>query len=180
MSTATEGTPGGAAPDPTLMDPAIARDWTLWSPLVGRTAMTRIESAATAVPELTSAILATADGLRICSLGLEDDDADRLAALNGSLFGVARAEARIVASAEDEAQVLDPERGGGLARMFGTAVSLTVGDTHTVVHSLVVPPFGQLLLGVSAREVQLGTLMVTARQAAREVAYALGESTSIN
>lgn len=149
MSTATEGAPGGAAPDPTLMGPAIARDWTLWSLLVGRTSMTRIESAAAAVPELTSAILATADGLRICSLGLED-----------------------------EAQVLDAEHGGGLSRMFGPVVSLTVGDAHTVVHSLVVPPCGQLLLGVSARAVQLGTLMVTARQAAREVANALGESTT--
>lgn len=100
------------------MDPAIARDWTLWSPLVGRTSMTPIESAVAAVPELTSAILATADGLRICSQGLED-----------------------------EAQVLDPERGGGLSRMFGPVVSHTVGDAHIVVHSLVVPPFGSCCWG---------------------------------
>lgn len=177
MTTAAETDP---VPDPTLMDPAIARSWSLWSPIVGRTAMTRIESAAEALPEVTSAILSTADGLRICSLGLEDDDADRLAALNGSLFGVARAGNRIVASEEDEARLLDGDgsaEGDGVARMFGTSVSLSVGEARTVVHSLVVPPFGQLLLGVTATGVQLGTLLVTARQAARDVAIALGEST---
>lgn len=167
------------ATDVLRMHPVIAQSWNLWSPIVGRTASTRIEHIWEDFPELTSAIVSTADGLTICALGMNEEDAGRLAALNSSLFGVARAETRIMSPGSDTDAALFETAGsdpGGNALVARTSVAISFGDTQTAVFSFVVEPFGQLLLGMSARQVQLGTLMVQARAAARSISLALGQS----
>lgn len=165
--------------DITRMHPTIAQAWNLWSPIVGRTASTRIEQVWDEFPEMTSAIVSTSDGLNICALGLDDEDAGRLAALNSSLFGVARAETRIMSPGADTEAALFESAGTdavGNALVARTSVAISFGDTQTAVFSFVVEPFGQLLLGMSARKVQLGTLMVQARAAAKGISLALGQS----
>lgn len=142
------------------MHPEIAGDWPLWSEVVARTALARLRGLRQRFPELTSAVLATADGLHIASLGVDDEGGDRLAAMNASLFGVARAEAEVIS--------------GGVVPSLKAVVSVTIGDRQAALLSFVLEPFGQLLLSVSAKDVQLGTVIVQARTAATDLVGALG------
>lgn len=171
-----QGTTQGAGTESLRMHPSIAQSWSLWSPIVGRTATTRLEALWKEFPEMTSAIVATSDGLHICSLGLSMDDAGRLAALNSSMFSVAAAETRIMAGAvpasrERPREQSETEKQGAVAR---TSVAISSGSTRTAVFGFVVEPFGQLLLGMSAQDIPLGTLMVRTRSAAQQISDALG------
>lgn len=150
--------------DPMHLHPSIAAAWDVWSVVIAQTALRRLEQVRETFPELSAAVLSSADGMHVCSLGVDVDDAERLAAMNSSLFGVARAESQIMVEDTDPA-----------AR---TIVTITIGNVQTAVLGLVVEPFGQLLLGISAQDVQLGTLMLTARSAASEIATLLGETTA--
>lgn len=144
------------------LHPSIAADWDVWSIVIAQTAARRLEQVRESFPEMSAAVLASADGMHVCSLGVDVDDAERLAAMNSSLFGVARAEAQIMVADTDPA-----------AR---TVVTITIGNVQTAVLGLIVEPFGQLLLAISAQDVRLGTLMITARTAATEIATLLGEA----
>lgn len=159
-SSAQQGEP--AALEQIQMHPDIAGDWPLWSKVVGSTAKARLLSLRDRFPEMTAAVLATADGLLIASIGVDDETGDRLAAMNGSLFGVARAEVEVIA-------------GDGISSVKAV-VSVTIGDRQTSLLSFVLDPFGQLLLSVSAKDVQLGTVIVQARSAAMDLAIALGRT----
>lgn len=143
-----------------VMHPEIAADWALWSGVVNQAALTRLRSLEERFPELTTAVLSTADGLHIASVGTTGDTGDRLAAMNGSLFGVARAEAEIIS--------------GGKEPSLSAVVSVTIGQSQLSLLSFVLAPYGQLLLSVSATGVQLGTVIVQARSAAYELITALG------
>lgn len=158
MSTITSA----GAHDPTQLHPMIAADWDTWSAVIGRTALRRLEQVHADFAEIRAAVLSTADGLHVCSLGVDGDDAGRLAAMNSSMFGVARAESEILADGREP----------GLR----TIVTMTIADMQTAVLGFVVPPFGQLLLAMSAQDVPLGSLMVTTRSAASEIARLLGET----
>lgn len=168
----TASTSGGAAS--MTMHPAIAESWNLWAPIVGRTATTRLEQIWAEFPEMTSAIVATSDGLHICSLGLSPEDAGRIAALNSSMFAVARAESRIMAGAAESGGAAPAEDDLVHGHVGRTSVAISLGGIQTAVFSFVVDPFGQLLLGMSASGVQSGTLLVQTRNAALQVSLALG------
>lgn len=144
------------------MHPDIAGDWPLWSKVVGSTARARLLAVQERFPEMTAAVLATADGLLIASIGVDEETGDRLAAMNGSLFGVARAKAEVIAGDEISS--------------VKAVVSVTIGDRQTSLLSFVLDPFGQLLLSISAKDVQLGTVIVQARSAAADLAAALGRT----
>lgn len=150
-------------PDPSRMHPEIAGDWPLWSSVVASAAHARLEALQERFPELTAAVLSTADGLHIASLGVDEEIGDRLAAMNGSLFGIARAEAEVI--------------GGGVPSL-SAVVSVTIGDRQVALLSFVLEPFGQLLFSVAAKEVQLGTVIVQARTAATDLRVALGQATA--
>jgi predicted regulator of Ras-like GTPase activity (Roadblock/LC7/MglB family) len=105
-------------------------------------------------------VLATADGLHIASAGVDRDTSDRLAAMNASLFGVARAESEVIS--------------GGALPSLSAVVSVTIGDHHLAVMSFVLEPYGQLLFSVSASRVQLATVIVHARSTAYELISKLG------
>ncbi|WP_157534439.1 hypothetical protein [Microbacterium sp. Leaf320] len=148
--------------DQALMHPAIATDWALWSAVVSGAALTRLRHLEASFPEMTSAVLSTADGLHIASVGVPHDSGDRLAAMNGSLFGVARAEADILSQ--------------GTTPSMSAVVSVSIGASQMSLLSFILAPYGQLLLSVSASGVQLGTVIVQARSAAYELITALGVS----
>jgi predicted regulator of Ras-like GTPase activity (Roadblock/LC7/MglB family) len=160
--------------DTTRMHPDIAGMWNVWSTVVGRIAARRLEQVKENFPEMVSAIVATADGLNICSLGLDEDDAGRLAALNSSLFGVARAETRIMMG-----PVLGNEDGThsntAASRVERTSVIISSGNAHTAVLAFVIEPYGMLLLGISAQDVLPGILLVRARQTARLLLETIGQ-----
>lgn len=163
----TENTSAVAAPEgpgaqvPT-MHPDIAAAWDTWSVVIGQTALHRLEQVQEEFPQMSAAVLSSADGMHVCSIGMDEDDAGRLSALNSSLFGVARAEAQVMEDSSDPA--------------LRTIVTITFGEAQTAVLGFVVEPFGQLLLAVSARGTQLGHVMVTARSAASEIAELLGRA----
>jgi len=142
------------------MHPDVAANWTLWSSVVSQAALTRLRHLAERFPELTTAVLSTADGLHITSVGTRGETGDRLAAMNGSLFGVARAEAEIIS--------------GGTEPSLSAVVSVSIGENQLSLLSFILAPYGQLLLSVSARGVQVGTVIVQARSAAYELITALG------
>jgi hypothetical protein len=57
------------APDAVLMHPDLAANWSLWSGVVSQAALTRLRHLEERFPELTTAVLSTADGLHIASVG---------------------------------------------------------------------------------------------------------------
>lgn len=141
--------------DALVMHEGIAAEWELWSMIIGRTALPRLERIADDLPTMTSAMLSTADGLNLCSLGVAEDDVGRLAALNSSLFAVSSAQADIVS-----------HQGVAAGQAM---VSISSGHGHLVLVSFVQPPLGHLLLAVSAEDVQLGTMVVLIRRSAEEI-----------
>ncbi|MBN6191124.1 roadblock/LC7 domain-containing protein [Aneurinibacillus sp. BA2021] len=156
----THGDAEAVPHDPSRMHPDIAGNWALWSGIVNQSAITRLEQLKSRFPELTSAVLGTADGLHIASIGLDPQSGEHLAAMNGSLFGVARAEAEIIS--------------GGTEPTLSAIVSLSVEDSQMALLSFILAPYGQLLLSVSAAESQLGAVIVHARSTAYELLTALG------
>lgn len=152
--------------DPTMMHPDIAGDWPLWSRVVESAATARLAALEERFPELTAAVLATADGLHIASHGIDIEVADRLAAMNASLFGVARAEAEVVAPPD--------------VPSLSAVVSVTIGSSQVALLSFVLEPFGQLLLSVAAEDVQLGTVIVQARTAAADLRTGLGHALPVS
>ena len=156
----THGEAEGAPHDPARMHPDIAGNWTLWSGIVNQSAIIRLEQLRGRFPELTSAVLGTADGLHIASIGIEAESGDQLAAMNSSLFRVARAEADIIS--------------GGTEPTLSAIVSLSVEESQMALLSFILAPYGQLLLSVSATESQLGAVIVHARSTAYELLTALG------
>ena len=138
-----------------VMHEGIAAEWELWSMIIGRTALPRLERIRDSLPTMTSAMLGTADGLNLAALGVPEEDVGRLAALNSSLFAVSSAQAEIVGS-----EGVSPGQ---------AIVSISTGHGHLVLVSFVQPPLGHLLLAVSAEEVQLGTMVVIVRRAAEEI-----------
>lgn len=137
------------------IDPAVAENWELWSRAIGSMALPRLEKVKESVPEIRSAMLCTADGMNLCALGIEPEDVGRMAALNSSLFAVSSSQAEIVAS--------------GAASRTETMVNISTGRGHLVLASFVQAPLGQLLLSLSAEGLQLGTLIVRARQASADI-----------
>lgn len=148
------------AHDALLMHPDLAADWALWSTVVSQAALTRLHHLEERFPELTTAVLSTADGHHIASVGVPAEAGERLAAMNASLFGVARAEAEILS--------------GGTEPSLSAVVSVSVGPSRLSLLSFILAPYGQLLLSVSASGVQLGTVIVQARSAASELLTTLG------
>lgn len=146
--------------DPAQMHPDIAGNWALWSKVVSQSAMARLEQLKGRFPRMTTAVLATADGLHIASIGVDAETGEQLAAMNGSLFGVARAEAEIIS--------------GGTEPTLSAVVSLSIEESQMALLSFILAPYGQLLLSVSAAESQLGTVIVHARSTAYELLTALG------
>ncbi len=135
--------------------PEIAEHWDIWSKVIGRTALPRLEALRETIPTMTSAILCTADGMNLCAIGIEQDNVGRLAALNSSLFAIAASEAEIVSD--------------GTASPQSTMVHMSTGQGHIVLASLVLSDLGQFLLAISAKDIPLGMLVVQTRQAAEDI-----------
>jgi predicted regulator of Ras-like GTPase activity (Roadblock/LC7/MglB family) len=58
---------------------------------LGRAVQPAMEQLRERIPHLTAAILCTPDGLNICSLGVDQKQVDKMAALSGSLLSVGNA-----------------------------------------------------------------------------------------
>jgi predicted regulator of Ras-like GTPase activity (Roadblock/LC7/MglB family) len=115
----------------TEMDSDIAADWNLWSEQIGRALLPILRSVVESTPTVTSAMIGTADGFNLCSLGLDEHDVTRVSAMTSSLLSLADAVTDVVDKADDHPLDL---------------VSLAHGSYATVVLAVRHLIVGQLLI----------------------------------
>ncbi|AKK04710.1 MAG: hypothetical protein Q4D85_09480 [Corynebacterium sp.] len=106
-------------------------------------------------PGIYSIILGTGDGIHVCSIGFNStDDASRMAALNSSMLAVSLA----------QAQVIDPLK----SELRETVVAVELPDNEFLGMARIEhPPVGHLVLGLFARNTQLGMAVHQAQAIAK-------------
>ena len=97
------------------------------------------------VPKLTAAVLCTPDGFNVCSLGIDEKQVGKLAALSGSLLSVGSA-----TLAE-----LKPD----LAQQPPELLTIKSGDFQ-IIGLRVRQPQGHLMLTLAAESTPLGVMIV--------------------
>lgn len=103
-----------------------------------------------------SIVLGTGDGLHICSMGLSNSvEGAQLAALNASMAGVSAAQSVLLGHKDDDGA--------------GTIVAMTLPDENLVIASVPFPEVHDLLLGVSAKDAQIGVVIQQTRKAAKRL-----------
>ncbi|MFT3873261.1 MAG: hypothetical protein QM714_11550 [Nocardioides sp.] len=153
-------TPRSAEPDGTEMDTDIADYWELWSEQIGRALVPVLDKLAASLPSFSSAMICTADGFNLCTLGVDEDQVTRLSAMTSSLHSIADVMSTSVHDGDD---LLD-------------IVSLTNGSSSTVLMAIRSLIIGQVLLWVTAEQVPLGALLMRGRVAARDVRTILADA----
>jgi predicted regulator of Ras-like GTPase activity (Roadblock/LC7/MglB family) len=107
----------------------------------------------TRLSKLDCAVLCTADGFNVCSLGVSEDQLGRMAALTSSLLSVAEATLDCISgSTQASAPVVTMERGNT------TLVGIQVGGTRL-----------PLLLLLAVRETPLGVILLTIQRSAERI-----------
>ncbi len=136
------------------LDADIAAHWDLWSAQIGRALMPTLRELSTTIKGFSCAMICTADGFNLCTLGVDEAGVLRLAALTSSMHSMADAVTQAVHGEEDRRlDVLT------LTDQTSTIVVLAIRD-------LIV---GKLLLWVATEDETLGALLVRSRQAAAQV-----------
>lgn len=155
----------GAQSDPTDpaweltgLDPSIAKDWHVWSMVLGRTLKPALDELQRRIPNLQSAMVCTSDGFNLCALNISEDKVARMAALTSSLFALGSASGEVVG--ETGAEPIDV-----LTMEHGKRRSVLVGRPQ--------PMIGHALVHVVAEGVSLGALLVAAQRCAKDVAELL-------
>ncbi|MEZ5093247.1 hypothetical protein [Nocardioides sp.] len=154
---------GDDQPRPPLgveMDDDIAAHWGLWSEQIGRALLPTLQTLAESLPAFSSAMICTADGFNLCTIGVDETQVSRLSAMTSSLHSIADA---VSSSVHDE-------EGGPL-----DMVTLTNGSSKTVVLAVRHLIVGQLLLWVTVGEDSLGALLMRAKVAADSIRTKLGD-----
>ncbi|HQR27137.1 MAG TPA: hypothetical protein PLP61_08880 [Nocardioides sp.] len=142
------------------MDEDIAAYWGLWSEQIGRALAPVLQKLADSLPTFSSAMICTADGFNLCTLGVDENQVSRLSAMTSSLHSIADA---VSSSVHDD-------RGGRLDQ-----VSLTNGTSSTVVLAVRDLIIGPLLIWVTATGETLGVLLMRAHVAAEAIRAVLAD-----
>jgi predicted regulator of Ras-like GTPase activity (Roadblock/LC7/MglB family) len=160
---------------------------------MGKRAIPAMEKLAERLPQLHCAVLCTADGFNVCSIGVSETQLGKLAALSGSLFTMGAA---TLASLGDEGQAPAPPAAavapgpaaptpimplpGSAARApqaseLGELGVLTLEASGSIIVAVQVPHASQtLVLLIAAHQTPLGVLHLRARQSAGELAELFG------
>ncbi len=136
------------------LDEDIAAHWDLWSAQIGRALMPTLRELSGSVRGFSCAMICTADGFNLCTLGVDESGVLRLAALTSSMHSMADAVTQAVHADQDRRLDLLT-----LTDQTSTIVVLAIRD-------LIV---GKLLLWVATEEATLGALLVRSRLAASQV-----------
>lgn len=131
-------------------DGPVARDWDVWSRSLGQSVEPILAQLAVDVPTLGAALFCTADGLNVCTLGVSEANVGRLSALTSSVLSVAAAHREAITAQRDHSTVLN----------------ISAGEHHTVLLAVRLERLGDFVLGVYARDVNLGLLVVMTRRTA--------------
>lgn len=111
------------------------------------------------IPKLSAAVLCTPDGFNICSLGVDEQQVGKLAALSGSLLSIGNATMGEILSG-NAANQLD-------------LLSLK-GGNYQIIGIKVRQPDSHLVLLAAAPDTALGVMIVGAQYVARELEKQLG------
>lgn len=139
------------------MDADIAQYWELWSEQIGRALVPVLEKLEHSLPGFASAMICTADGFNLCTLGVDEEQVTRLSAMTSSLHSIADVMSTSVHEGDELLDVL----------------SLSNGSSSTVLMAIRHLIIGQVLLWVTAENDTLGALLMRARVAARDVSTIL-------
>jgi predicted regulator of Ras-like GTPase activity (Roadblock/LC7/MglB family) len=131
------------------------KGWKMDSKAMGAVFLPVMETLQTRVPNLTCAVLCQEDGWNLCSLGLNEDQVGKMAAMASSLFSIGETSHRTVRNAET----------AGLDLMI-----LQSGACNTIVMKINRAGL-PLLLWVSAESV-LGGVIMGAKRVAGELVTA--------
>lgn len=144
----------GASWELSGLDPDLARDWHVWSMVLGRTIHPALEKLPNRLPNIVSAIVCTADGFNLAALNTNEQEVTRMAALTSSLFAIAAATSEMNSSAPGTP---------------ATQMTMEHGDRKTVVVSRRQELIGHALIHVVAEGTPLGNLLMVANALADEV-----------
>lgn len=158
---ATINEPASAPRGSNELDADIAEYWDLWSAQIGHALMPRLERLVEVVPSTTSVMICTGDGFNVCSLGIDEEQSTRLAAMVSSVYSISTAATTCL----DQEHAQDEPR----------QLSLQSGAHRTVVTAVPELIIGKLLVWISATDASLGLLMVEAQAIASDIHELLGE-----
>ena len=116
---------------------------------LGQLFLPALQKMSARIPNLQCAVLCTPDGFNICSLGLNENQVGKMAALSSSLFSVGDATAVSVASEGTASGGLDliTLEAGGL-QIVSTKIPRY--NSHMVLLAGARAPLGVVLMGVKA------------------------------
>lgn len=144
----------------TEMDADVAAHWDLWSEQIGRALLPILHQIIETTPTVSSAMICTADGFNLCSVGLDETDVSRVSAMTSSLHSIADAVTDAVDKGED--RPLDM-----VSMAHGTHATVVLAVRHLVT--------GELLLWLTGEAEMLGVLLVRARAAAAFIREKVGK-----
>lgn len=142
-----------------VMNEDLAADWGLWSEQIGRALAPVLRTLAHSLPSFSSAMVCTADGFNLCTLGVDEDHVSRVSAMTSSMHSIAEAMSSSVHNGDSHLDQVSLTNGGA------TTVVLAVRDLIT----------GPLLVWVTADDVPLGVLLMRARVAAEGIRVVLAD-----
>jgi predicted regulator of Ras-like GTPase activity (Roadblock/LC7/MglB family) len=136
------------------LDEDIAAHWDLWSAQIGRALMPILRELSEKIRGFSCAMICTADGFNLCTLGVDESGVLRLAALTSSMHSIADAVTQAVHGEEDRRLDL-----------------LTLTDQNSTIVVLAIRDLivGKLLLWVATEDETLGALLVRSQRAASRV-----------
>ena len=135
---------------------------------MGKRAIPAMDRLAERLPQLRCAVLCTADGFNVCSIGVTEQQLGKMAALTGSLFTMGAA---TLASLDDDASNVTSIR----RTSPGELGVLTLEASGCIIVAVQVPHATQtLVLLIAAQHTALGVLHLRARQSAEELGELFG------
>jgi predicted regulator of Ras-like GTPase activity (Roadblock/LC7/MglB family) len=135
---------------------------------MGKRAIPAMDRLAERLPQLRCAVLCTADGFNVCSIGVNEQQLGKMAALTGSLFTMGAA---TLASLDDDTSNVTSIRRASP----GELGVLTLEASGCIIVAVQVPHATQtLVLLIAAQHTALGVLHLRARQSAEELGELFG------
>ncbi len=123
-------------------------NWQVESAAIGRLVQPALEKIVKRLPQLRCASLCTPDGFNICSLGLQEDQVGKMAALASSLFSMGNAALTTLAAADEavrEMEIMTMEANG---LHLTCAVLARRGKTGLILFVASPGPLGVVLLAI--------------------------------
>lgn len=141
------------------------KQWQMDSLAIGRRFSPFIEKMAGRIPQLQCAMLCTPDGFNLCSIGLNEEQVGKMAALSSSLFSVGAAAVNSLNSESDAANASAGAEGSSAAPL--NYLTLEAGGLQ-IVSTKIIRPAGDFILMAAARA-PLGVVLVGVRSTVMDI-----------